>query len=139
MPGPGIHFKLGNVQAIAPGTQVRVVIGTAKPVMGSLESVTDTDFVLTQGTGSQSYARPQIRSISVRKKGHRLRNTLIGLGVGAGLGLAVGYGFGRNCPGWFCGLSADADTAVGGVGGLAVGTLAGVFWPTGGWRKVYAP
>jgi hypothetical protein len=115
------------------------VIGTAKPVMGSLESVTDTDFVLTQGTGSQSYARPQIRSISVRKKGHRLRNTLIGLGVGAGLGLAVGYGFGRNCPGWFCGLSADADTAVGGVGGLAVGTLAGVFWPTGGWRKVYAP
>lgn len=57
-----------NVKAIAAGAQVRVVIGAAKPLMGTLESVTDTDFVLTQGTGPQSFARARIASVSVRKR-----------------------------------------------------------------------
>jgi len=140
--GQSSSSNWGNVKAIAPGTQIRLVIGTAKPVMGSLESVTDTDFVLTQATGPQTYARPQITSIKVRKKDHRLRNALIGLGVGTAVGLAVGYGAGRaqsNCNGSLCGWQADGATVGGGIVGLVVGTLAGVFWPTGGWRKVYAP
>jgi hypothetical protein len=138
-PGQSSGSNWENVKAIAPGTQIRLVIDKAKPLMGSLQSVTDGEVVFKHGSGPRSVARSQITSISVRKKGHRLRNALIGLGTGTALGLLVGHGFARNCPGWFCGLSADADTAVGGVGGLVGGTLVGLFWPTGRWQKVYGP
>jgi MFS family permease len=66
-------------------------------------------------------------------------NALIGLGVGTAAGLAIGYGIEHcsNKGGW-CGLDEAAGTGVGGVAGLVGGTLTGVFWHTGGWRKIYA-
>lgn len=70
---------------------------------------------------------------------------LIGLGVGTAAGLAIGYGIGHaqanNCSnkgGWFCGLDQGAGTVVVGVAGIVGGTLTGVFWHTGAWRKIYA-
>jgi len=127
--------KWESVKMLAPGTQIRVAVGTAKPTVGALESITDTDLVLTQGTGPQSFPRAQIGSVSVEKQGHRLRNALIGMGVGTAAGLGVGYGVGQAQGGW----DTSVGTVFGGLVGFVGGTLTGVFWPTGGWRKIYVP
>jgi hypothetical protein len=130
--------KWDTLKMLTPGTEVRVASADAKPIQGTLESVTDSDLVLRQAGGPKSFGRTQILSVSVRGKDHRLRNALIGLGAGTAAGLAVGYGV-KHCgnnDGW-CGLGEVAGMAVGGVAGLVGGTLTGVFWPTGGWRKIY--
>ena len=134
-----------TVKMLAPGTEVRVASANAKPIQGALESVTDSALMLTQAGGPKSFSRTQILSVSVKGKGHRLRNAMIGLGVGTAAGVAIGFGVGHaqanNCSkqgGWFCGLDEGADMAMGGVAGLIGGTLTGVFWHTGGWRKIYS-
>lgn len=128
-----------NVRALAPGTQVRVAAGPSqKPVEGVLESVTDSALVLRGPTGPQSFARPQIASVSVRK-GHRVRNALIGLGVGTAAGALIGFGVGHaGCDksGGWCGFDESLAAAIGGGAGLVSGSLVGVFWP-GGWRTIY--
>ena len=126
---------------LAPGLQVRLASGASKPIVGSVESVTDSELVLTQGTGPQSFPRIQIVSVSVRKEDHR-RNALIGLAVGTLAGALMGVAAGRaepNCPGGSCSVNEAGVTAGGGIVGLVCGTLTGVFWPTGGWHKIYAP
>jgi len=134
-----------TLKMLAPGTEVRVASANAKPMQGTLESVTDSDLVLTQAGGPKSFGRTQILSVSVKGKDHRLRNAMIGLGVGTAAGLAIGFGVGHaqsnNCSskgGWFCGFDEGVGIAVGGVAGLVGGTLTGVFWHTGGWRKIYS-
>jgi hypothetical protein len=134
--------KWEGLKTLTSGIEVRVATANAKPVQGALESVTDSALVLKQAGGPVSFDRAQIRSVSVKGKEHRLRNSMIGLGVGTALGVAIGYGVGhagcRNGDGW-CDLGTAVDTAIGGVSGLVGGTLAGVFWHTGGWQKIYAP
>jgi hypothetical protein len=136
-----------SVKMLAPGTQVRVAgtstPGTSKPMVGTLESVTDDDLVLMQGTGPRSFPRAKIVSVSVQKERHRVRNALIGLGMGTAAGIAIGGGLGaaqaQNCQTTFlCGLAVPVDAAGGGAIGLVAGTLTGLFWPPG-WQKVYAP
>jgi hypothetical protein len=137
--------KWDIVRALAPGTQVRVVGGSSlKPVQGTVDSVTDSDLVVRLRSGPQSFVRAQIMAVSIAKSKHRLRNTFIGLGVGVGAGFLIGYGVGRaqqsGCTksgGWFCSLDTVGDAGLGGISGLVGGTLAGAFWPTGGWRQIY--
>ncbi len=133
------------LKMLAPGTEVRVAPANAKPIQGTLESVTDSDLVLAQAGGSKSFGRTQILSVSVKGKDHRLRHAMIGLGVGTAAGVLIGYGVGHaqanNCSskgGWFCGFDEGVGLAVGGVAGLIGGTLTGVFWHTGGWHKIYS-
>jgi len=133
------------VKTLAPGTQIRVADDASKPdapqrIQGTVESVTDSDLVIQQGTGTQSFPRAQIVSVSVKKNGHRVRNALVGLGVGTAAGAVIGFGVGHSqCSktGAWCGLDQIWGAGVGGLGGLAGGTLTGVFWPTEGWRKIY--
>ncbi len=125
------------MKALAPGTQIRVAAGTAKPIVGTLESVTDSDLVISQGTGPQSFPRPQIMSVAVKKKGHRLRNTVIGMGAGTAAGIGIGFGAGYCSTSGWCHLGEGIDAAIGGAIGLVVGTAAGLLWPTGGWRNIY--
>jgi len=134
--------KWDAVKMLASGTEIRVASGTAKPILGAVESVTDSELVvLKQRTGQQSFPRAQIMSVSVKGKDHRLRNALIGLGVGVGLGGGIGAAVGeaqaKHCQGLLCGLALPADAVVGGIAGIVGGTLTGVFWHTGGWRKIY--
>ena len=140
-PAPASNWN--SVKMLAPGTQLRVAAAASKPVQGTLQSVTDTELVLLHKATRQSFERSAAINVSVRVNGHRRRNTLIGLGVGTGAGVAIGAGVGaaqaRNCHGFLCGLTVDVDTAVGGAVGLVGGILTGVFWPTGGWRTIYAP
>jgi hypothetical protein len=126
-----------NVKTLAPGTQIRVAADASKPgtpsqqILGTLESVTDTELVIQQGTGTQSFPRAPIISVSIKTKGRRWRNTLIGMGVGAGVGIGVGYvvvrlnsndhGLGPCC----------VDGLVGAIIAPVGGTVIGVSWPTG--------
>jgi hypothetical protein len=101
-----------NVKMLAPGTQIRIADDTSKPgapqqLQGTLESVTDSDLVIKQRAGTQSFPRAQIVGVSVKKNEHRRRNALVGLGVGAAAGTAIGFGIGyaqcHKTGGW-CGL-----------------------------------
>ena len=133
-----------TVKMLPPGTQIRITSGKSLPILGTLASVSDSDLVFTQGAGPQSFPRAEISSISVKRKGHRLRNALIGFGVGTVSGAAIGFAIGEaqesGCKvsnGCF-GLEAVGATGAGGIVGLVSGTLTGLFWPTGGWQKIYA-
>jgi hypothetical protein len=125
-----------NVRTLAPGTEVRVAAGSSKPVQGKLDSVTDSNLVLRLATGTQSFPRPEIHSVSARGKGHRRRNVLIGMGAGTAAGIGIGGATANNCNGIGCG---GIRVAVGGILGLAAGTVAGLMLPSGKWRQVYAP
>lgn len=109
-------------------------MGSSAPLQGKLEGVIDSALVITLPAGKQSLPRTEIHSVSVRKKGHRLRNTFIGLGVGAGAGLGIGAAATNGCDEFLCGIVIAAAAGIGAV----AGTVIGVVWPTGGWRKVYA-
>jgi hypothetical protein len=134
--------KWEGLKTLTFGIEVLVASAHEKPVQGALESVTDSALVLKQAGGPVSFDRAQISSVSVKGKERRLRNAMIGLGVGTALGVVIGYGVGRaGCgkgDGW-CNLNTGVGTAIGGISGLVGGTLTGVFWHTGGWRKIYTP
>jgi len=120
------------VQALTAGTAVQITAG-AYTVRGKIDRITDGTLVLTSGKGQEMFTQQEITRVSVRKEGHRLRNTLVGFGAGLGAGLGIGALSEAGCQGWFCGL----NTAAGGVIGALGGTIAGAAWPTGGWRAIY--
>jgi hypothetical protein len=83
-----------------------------------------------------------VAKVSAKDKGHRLRNTLIGLGAGAGGGLILGaVGDANSChPGFFgcwdpLGRNGLKETVT--PLGALIGGIVGVLLPTGGWRDVY--
>ena len=121
---------------IAPGTEVRVTAGNSKPVRGKLEVVTDTNLVIGKSSAAHSFPKGDIHSVSVKEKGHRVRNVVIGAGVGVAAGLGIGAAVGSNCNGIACG---PFRVAVGGLIGLGGGIVAGLELPSGKWRQVYAP
>jgi hypothetical protein len=125
-----------SVKTIAPGTEVSVAAGNSKPVRGKLETVTDSNLVIGKSTAAQSFLRTDIHGVSVKEKGHRVRNVLVGMGVGLAAGLGVGAAVANNCTGIACG---GFRVAVGGLIGLGGGIVAGLEFPSGKWRQVYAP
>jgi hypothetical protein len=134
--GQTLTSNWDSVKMIAPGTEVRVTAGKSKPIRGKLESVTDTSLAVSGETGTRSFSRPEIRSVSVKKKRHRLRKVLIGMGVGTAAGLGIGAATGNGCNGIAC---EGVHTVMGGLIGLAGGVVAGLVWSSGEWRQVYAP
>ena len=124
-----------SVKRIPSGTEVRIIAVNSKPVRGKLESVADTTLAIQGETGTRSFSRPEIRSVSVKKKTHRLRKVLIGMGVGTAAGLGIGAATANGCHGIAC---EGAQTVLGGLVGLAGGVVTGLVWSRGGWRQVYA-
>ena len=126
-----------NVKALAIGTNVRVLAGS-RTVGGQVQGVTDDSLAVDSGKGQEMFAQQQVIRVSVKEKGHRGRNTLIGLGIGAGLGAAAGLEErtegSRPLP---LGRSKALNAAIGAVPLGLIGTLVGAVIPTGGWREVY--
>lgn len=98
------------VKSLAPGTEVRVEYTHAKSIEGMIESVTETEMVLLkQGSGPRSLDRSKVTSVSIKGKGHRPRNVLIGLGASA----AAGTGIGALVVGRYtCGVHCIASGAI---------------------------
>ena len=84
------------------------------------------------------FTRQEVMRVSVKKKGYRGRNTLIGLGAGAAIGVVVGVASHQDCTG-FCLLytTRGQDAGIGAIIFGVIGTAVGALIPTGGWREVY--
>jgi hypothetical protein len=126
-----------SVTAISPGTEIRIAGPRPGAVQGTLQNATGDSLVLNSSKGQETFARQQITRISVRKQGHRARNTLIGLGVGAGAGLGIGAAADHSCAPNNCFFGPNFSKAIVTPFGAAVGALAGVLIPSGGWREIY--
>jgi hypothetical protein len=128
-----------TIKALAAATEVRVTTASGSD-RGTVESASDTELSLRMATGQRMFARQDIRSVSVHNKGHRVRNTLIGLGVGTGVGMGIGAGVGHanDCKtGFLCGLNTAVGVALGGAIGLVGGAAIGALWHAGGWMEIY--
>jgi hypothetical protein len=123
------------VQALARGTQVRIVAGS-RTVAGKIERSTDDALVVTSGKNQETFGRQQVSILSVKKASHRTRNALIGLAAGTGIGLAIGLAA-RSKPGQLEIVPNSAVTAGFTVAGALLGTVVGVIIPTSGWREIY--
>jgi len=131
---PGQNWN--NVKALSLGTSVRISVGS-RAVSGHVLGVTDNSLAVNSGKGQETFTRLELMQVSVKEKGHRGRNMLIGLGIGAGVGAALGA---ASCGGdsYYCssgskGLGVGIGAGVVGV----IGALASAFFHTGGWREVY--
>lgn len=123
-----------NVSQLAPQTEIQVSLSGGRTLRGSLQSVTADALAVNTGIGQEMLPRAQIRRVQSRRRGHRGRNTLIGLGIGAGGGLAVGAALDSgNHTGWFSDFGKAFVTPLGAI----VGAIVGVAIPTGGWHEIY--
>jgi hypothetical protein len=122
-----------NVEALAVGTSVRISVGS-RTVRGQVQGVTDDSLAVNSGKGQEMFTRQEVGQVSVKEKGHRGRNMLIGLGIGAGFGAALGA---APCSGYSCSSSKGLNVAAGAVVIGVIGTLVMAVSPTGGWREVY--
>jgi hypothetical protein len=127
-----------NLGQLLPGQEIRVRQNDAKTIRGNFRSVSDEAIVLTLTIGDQTISRPNIHRISIKGKGHRGRNTLIGAGIGAGAGIGIGAAD-KGCPaGSGCiGLSRGGTIAIGAGAGVILGAIVGAVIPSGGWRDIY--
>jgi hypothetical protein len=129
--------SLGRAPAISAGTEIQARTTDHKHYRGEFKSADDEALIMTTATGEQRLPRATVSQVSVRKPGHRLRNTLIGLGVGIAVGLTLGAIVDARCTG----NCVEGKTPLGkeaGTGlGALIGTIIGVALPTGGWREVY--
>jgi hypothetical protein len=128
-----------SVKTLPVGTTIRISVGS-RTVGGEVQSVTDDSLAVNSGKGQEMFTRQVITLVSMKKKGHRLRNSMIGLGIGTGAGIGIGLGVGHanDCSsGFLCGIDTAAGGALGGAIGLVGGAVVGALIPTGGWREVY--
>jgi hypothetical protein len=102
-----------KLKQLSVGQEIQVAqIGT-KSIRGNFHSVTDEAIVLSLATGEQTISRQSVHRISIKSKGHRGRNALIGTGIGVGAGLGGGLALG-GCPSGNC-IGPNRAQAVGGV------------------------
>ena len=126
-----------NLTALAGTAEVRVQLAGARSLQGHVQSVTADSLTMDAGPGQETFMRQQILRVSVKEKGRRRRNALIGLAIGAGLGGALGGAAAGECSGSICGGHGGAAIAAGIGAGAAVGAAIGAMLPAGGWHEVY--
>ena len=131
---PGPIANWANLNQLGPGSEIRITLATGRILRGFVKSVTPDSLAINATTSQETLSRQEIRRVSLRRPGHRGRNTLIGLAIGAGAGLALGAvddsRRSANTWNWF----PNAGKAVFSPLGALVGTVIGVALPTGGWR-----
>lgn len=124
-----------SVVRLTPDSEVRVTLDDGRKVRGFLQSVTAEALVVNAAKTQESLPRLTIQRIQLKRAGHRGRNTLIGLAAGLAGGLAVGAAVDSRDHVWLFNPN-DGKKVFTPLGGI-IGTIAGVAFPTGGWREVY--
>ncbi len=129
--------SLANAPTIAAGAEIEARTTGNQRIRGHFKAADNDVLVIDTTSGEQRLARGAVSRVSVKTRGHRLRNTLIGFGIGAASGLTVGAIADARCA-KNCFLS---DTPFGKEVltplGALIGTVIGAVVPTGGWREVY--
>ena len=125
-----------NLNQLARGQQIQVVLNDAKSYSGQFQSVSDDGLVFRVAGEEQTLQRQDILRVSTKGASHRARNALIGAGIGAGVGAAA---FGVCPQGGYrevvpCG---GRGAAIGAVMFVPLGAAVGAVMPTGGWHDVY--
>ncbi len=124
-----------NLNQLVTGAEIRVTLANGKTLIGFMQRITTESLAINATTSQEMLSRPDIRRVELKRRGHRGRNTLIGLAIGTGAGLAVGAGAdAKSRPGR---MFPDSGKVVLSALGALVGTVIGVALPTGGWRDVY--
>jgi len=86
------------LRGIYPGQDTHVHTLDGRLLTGGFISTTDDNIVIRQRMGDETFAKSQIKKVSVRKLSKRGRNSLVGAGIGAlamgGLAAAVTKGDG---------------------------------------------
>ena len=124
-----------NLNQLVPGSEIRVTLASGSTLRGFLQGVTPDSLAINATASQESLSRQEIRRVSLKRPGHRGRNTLIGLAIGAGAGVAAGaVSVSRTRPG---AMFRNLGYAVFPPLGAIVGTVVGVALPTGRWRDVY--
>ncbi|HET8826311.1 MAG TPA: hypothetical protein VFM77_14330 [Terriglobales bacterium] len=125
------------VQQLTSGQVVKIVLKEGGSRRGSFESANDSGVVIRSGESEQTLARDQVKRISIKGKGHRGRNALIGAGIGAGAGLGAGAAIDNDCSKNSIVCTGNKGkailTPVFGLLGAGIGALI----PSGGWHEIY--
>jgi hypothetical protein len=122
-----------NLNPLENGSEIRVVLAGGRTVRGFLQSVGPDSLTINAATSQEALSRHDIKLVSLKRPGHRGRNTLIGLAIGAAGGLATGAAIDHGRDAWFPNFGKAVFTPIGAI----IGTVVGVAIPTGGWRVVY--
>ena len=128
-----------NLQQLAPGDNLRIVLNDAKSYKAKLESVNDNAIVVRLASGEQTFPRETVLRVSTKGRSHRGRNALIGLAAAAGTGVIVGVASPELGQGT-CGRGSCVDAgmvAALAVWGAGIGSVMGAVIPTGRWHDVY--
>jgi hypothetical protein len=129
--------SLGQTPAISAGTEIEARTTDNKRYRGRFKAAGDDALVMTTASGEQRLARATVSRVSVKKPGHRLRNTLIGLGIGAAAGLTLGAVADARCTGNCVEGKRPLGKEIGTLLGSLIGTIIGAALPAAGWREVY--
>src|ERR1035438_8625769 len=79
-----------NLSQLVAGSEIRVTLAAGKTLRGFVQRVTAESLAINATTSQETLSRQDIRRVELKKRGHRGRNTLIGLAIGTGAGLAAG-------------------------------------------------
>ena len=126
-----------SLSQVAPGTEIRVALSGGRTVRGSLEKAIPDALAINAAARQETLSRAEIKTVQVKRKGHRGRNALIGSAIGAGGGLAIGAAVDRHDSGKGLNFFPNGGKAVLTPLGAIIGTVVGVAIPTGGWHEIY--
>ena len=128
------------LKQLSAGQEIRVVQYDAKSRRGNFRSVTDEAIVVTLPAGEQTISRQNVLRVSIKSKGHRRRNALIGASIGAGAGLVTGLTKDNvKCTQYCFGPATPKAEVIGAYSafGAITGAIIGSVVPTGGWHEIY--
>jgi hypothetical protein len=114
-----------NLNTLQPGEKIQILEENSTKVSGTFLNVSDAAIWLQEKARQEMVQRPDVRSVTLRKNEHRLRNTLLGAAIGAGTGAAIGAATYQQ------GFLGRRFQAFGGaVVGVIPGTVVGAVWPS---------
>jgi hypothetical protein len=126
-----------NLNQLVPGSEIRITLASGRTLRGFVQGVTPDSLAINATASQETLSRQDIQRVSLKRPGHRGRNTLIGLAVGTAGGLVFGAVVDSQGShdqwNWFPNLGKQVCTPLGAI----VGTVVGVALPTGRWRDVY--